>query len=282
VEHRTSRDTRRSGAKPCAIPRRHALVRIGATILARFHLAELLRPARTSATVGARILIIDDERSVHDVARAYLEDQGYEVLSAIGGRDGLALALALHPNVVILDLMLPDLSGEDVCTELRRGSDVAIVMLTAKSTEDDRIRGLDLGADDYLSKPFSPRELVARVRALLRRTGDHETQSTPAMTFDEGRLCLDPERHQALVVGRPVELTPSEFKLLFALARSPGRVFSRFELINRVQGHDYDGYERTIDAHVKNLRRKIEPDPGQPRYVQTVHGVGYRLAASGP
>jgi DNA-binding response OmpR family regulator len=228
--------------------------------------------------VGARILIIDDERSVHDVARAYLEDQGYEVLSAIGGRDGLALAQALHPSVVILDLMLPDLPGEEVCTELRRGSDnLAIVMLTAKSTEDDRIRGLDLGADDYLSKPFSPRELVARVRALLRRTGDHETQSAPAMTFDEGRLCLDPERHQALVVGRPVELTPSEFKLLLALARSPGRVFSRFELINRVQGHDYDGYERTIDAHVKNLRRKLGDDPRHPRFVLTVPGVGYKL-----
>ena len=237
--------------------------------------------ARTSAIVGARILIIDDERSVHDVAHAYLEAEGYEVLSAIGGRDGLALAQALRPSVVILDLMLPDLAGEEVCTELRRDSDVAIVMLTAKSTEDDRIRGLDLGADDYLSKPFSPRELVARVRALLRRTGDRNGQSERAMVFDEGRLCLDPERHQALVVGRPVELTPSEFKLLLALARSPGRVFSRFELINRVQGHDYDGYERTIDAHVKNLRRKIEPDPGHPRYVQTVHGVGYRLAASG-
>jgi DNA-binding response OmpR family regulator len=232
--------------------------------------------------VGTRILIIDDERSVHDVARAYLEAEGYEVMSAIGGRDGIALAVALHPSVVILDLMLPDVPGEDVCAELRRESDVAIVMLTAKSTEDDRVRGLDLGADDYLSKPFSPRELVARVRALLRRTAgrDRDGASERALTFDDGRLCLDPERHQALVVGRPVELTPSEFKLLLALARSPGRVFSRFELINRVQGHDYDGYERTIDAHVKNLRRKIEPDPGQPRYVQTVHGVGYRLAAS--
>ena len=230
--------------------------------------------------MGARILIIDDERSVHDVARAYLEAERYEVVSAIGGRDGLALAQALQPDVVILDLMLPDVSGEEVCAALHRQSGVAIVMLTAKSTEDDRIRGLDLGADDYLSKPFSPRELVARVRALLRRTAARDASAEPALTFDAGRLCVDPDRHQALVVGNPVELTPSEFKLLLALARSPGRVFSRFELINRVQGHDYDGYERTIDAHVKNLRRKIEPDPGRPRYVQTVHGVGYRLAAS--
>ena len=232
--------------------------------------------------VAGRILIIDDERSVHDVARAYLEREGYEVVSAIGGRDGLALAQALRPSLVVLDLMLPDCSGEQVCAELRHDSDVAIVMLTAKSTEDDRIRGLDLGADDYLVKPFSPRELVARVRALLRRTGERRPAAAPALSFDEGRLCLDPERHQALVEGRPVELTPSEFKLLHALARSPGRVFSRFELINRVQGHDYEGYERTIDAHVKNLRRKIEPDAARPRYVQTVHGVGYRLSATGP
>jgi DNA-binding response OmpR family regulator len=232
--------------------------------------------------VGDRILIIDDERSVHDVARAYLEREGYDVVSAIGGRDGLALAQALRPNLVVLDLMLPDLSGEQVCAELRRESDVAIVMLTAKSTEDDRIRGLDLGADDYLVKPFSPRELVARVRALLRRTGERREHADPTLRFDGGRLCLDPERHQAVVEGRPIELTPSEFKLLFALARSPGRVFSRFELINRVQGHDYDGYERTIDAHIKNLRRKIEPDAATPRYVQTVHGVGYRLATPAP
>jgi DNA-binding response OmpR family regulator len=232
--------------------------------------------------VADRILIIDDERSVHDVARAYLEREGYDAVSAIGGRDGLALAQALRPSLVVLDLMLPDLSGEQVCAQLRRDSDVAIVMLTAKSTEDDRIRGLDLGADDYLVKPFSPRELVARVRALLRRTSERRPAATLALSFDAGRLYLDPERHQAVVEGRPVELTPSEFKLLHALARSPGRVFSRFELINRVQGHDYEGYERTIDAHVKNLRRKIEPDAARPRYVQTVHGVGYRLAATAP
>ncbi len=229
--------------------------------------------------MGERILIIDDERSVHDVARAYLERESYEVMSAIGGRDGLALSRALRPSLVVLDLMLPDLSGEDVCTELRRDSDVPIVMLTARSSEDDRINGLEIGADDYLVKPFSPRELVARVRALLRRAGGAGEANEPVLSLDHGRLCLDPDRHQAIVDGRRVELTPSEFKLLLTLARTPGRVFSRFELINRVQGHDYDGYERTIDAHVKNLRRKVEPDPHAPRWLQTVHGVGYRLAA---
>jgi two-component system response regulator RegX3 len=229
--------------------------------------------------VGERILIIDDERSVHDVARAYLERESYEVVSAIGGRDGLALSRALRPSLVVLDLMLPDLSGEEVCTEIRRESEVPIVMLTARVEEDDRINGLEIGADDYVVKPFSPRELVARVRALLRRAGGTGEESEPVVSFDHGRLCLDPDRHQAVVDGRRVELTPSEFKLLLTLARTPGRVFSRFELINRVQGHDYDGYERTIDAHVKNLRRKVEPDPHAPRWLQTVHGVGYRLAA---
>ena len=247
----------------------------------RSHLVAFPPRPHHGPTVGERILIIDDERSVHDVARAYLERESYDVMSAIGGRDGLALAQALRPNLVMLDLMLPDLPGEEVCAALRRDSDVAIVMLSAKSTEDDRVRGLDLGADDYLVKPFSPRELVARVRALLRRTGGCDG-AEPALTFDEGRLCLDPDRHQVVVEGRSVLLTPSEFKLLLTLARTPGRVFSRFELVNRVQGHDYEGYERTIDAHVKNLRRKIEPDPGHPRWVQTVHGVGYRLATATP
>ncbi len=230
--------------------------------------------------MGERILIIDDERSVHDVARAYLERESYEVVSAIGGRDGLALSRALRPSLVVLDLMLPDLSGLEVCTEIRRESEVPIVMLTARSSEDDRINGLDLGADDYLAKPFSPRELVARVRALLRRAGGGGASAERVLSFDHGRLCLDPDRHQAVVDGRRIELTPSEFKLLLTLARTPGRVFSRFELINRVQGHDYEGYERTIDAHVKNVRRKVEPDPGSPRWLQTVHGVGYRLAGA--
>jgi two-component system response regulator RegX3 len=234
-----------------------------------------------NALGGERIIVIDDEPSVHDVARAYMEREGFHVLSAINGRDGLTTALQMNPDLVILDLMLPDLSGLEVCAELRSQSDVAIVMLTACSAEDSVVQGLELGADDYLVKPFSPRELVARVKALLRRAqpGDQEAEEEQ-IVFDGGDLRLDMSRHQVVVRGESIDLTPCEYKLLLALAQSPGRVYSRYELINRVQGYDYDGYERTIDAHVKNLRRKVEPDPRQPRYLETVHGVGYRLGSA--
>jgi DNA-binding response OmpR family regulator len=177
---------------------------------------------------------------------------------------------------VVLDLMLPDRSGEDVCREIRERSDVPILMLTAKASEDERVAGLALGADDYLTKPFSPRELVARVRAILRRT-QIETPLVELLSFDDGALEIDTVQHEVRRDGEPVELTPNEYKLLQTLARYPGRVYSRFELINHVQGYEYEGYERTIDAHVKNLRKKIEPDPKRPRYVETVFGAGYRL-----
>jgi DNA-binding response OmpR family regulator len=227
--------------------------------------------------MNERILIIDDEPWVHEVLRAYLERDGFIVYGANDGRDGMQLAMTKRPDLVVLDLMLPDLSGEEICRQLRERSDLAILMLTAKSSEDQRIEGLQLGADDYLTKPFSPRELVARVKAILRRTGGGEMPLVEQLRFDAGRLEIDSVRHEVRVAGEPVNLTPSEYKLLLALAQYPGRAYSRFELINRVQGHDFDGYERTIDAHVKNLRRKIEPDPGKPRYVETVHGIGYRL-----
>ena len=227
--------------------------------------------------MNERILIVDDEPWVHEVVRAYLERDGFIVYDASDGREGLDLALTKRPDLVVLDLMLPDLSGEDVCRRLRERSDVAILMLTAKSGEEERIAGLGLGADDYLIKPFSPRELVARVKAVLRRTRGGEMPLVELLRFDDGRLEIDSVRHEVRVAGEPVDLTPSEYKLLFALAQYPGRAYSRFELINRVQGHDFEGYERTIDAHVKNLRRKIEPDPGTPSYVETVHGIGYRL-----
>lgn len=225
-----------------------------------------------------RIIVIDDEPSVQEVVKAYLERDGYHVLVAGNGADGLALAERTKPALIVLDLMLPDMSGEEICSEIRGRSDVPILMLTAKASEEERVAGLVSGADDYLVKPFSPRELVARVHAVLRRTHSVESPLVEALSFDGGRLQIDTIQHVVRRDGEPVDLTPNEYKLLIALARYPGRVYSRFELINRVQGYDYEGYERTIDVHVKNLRKKIEPDTGHPRYVQTVTGVGYRLA----
>jgi DNA-binding response OmpR family regulator len=225
-----------------------------------------------------RILVIDDEESVRDVVKAYLEKDGFTVFAAASGREGLALAEKKNPDLIVLDLMLPDVSGEEICEEVRGRSDVPIVMLTAKASEEERVGGLVAGADDYLVKPFSPRELVARVHAVLRRTGGVETPLVEVLRFDEGRLEIDTVKHAVLRDGRPVDLTPNEYKLLLALASYPGRAYSRFELVNRVQGYDYDGDERTIDVHIKNLRKKIEPDPARPRYVETVTGVGYRLA----
>ena len=227
---------------------------------------------------SGKIVVIDDEESVRDVVKAYLEKDGFTVYVAANGREGLALAERRSPDLIVLDLMLPDISGEEICQEVRSRSDVPIVMLTAKASEDERIGGLIAGADDYLVKPFSPRELVARVRAVLRRTKGVETPLVEILRFDEGRLEIDTVKRAVLRDGELVELTPNEYKLLLALARYPGRAYSRFELVNRVQGYDYEGYERTIDVHVKNLRKKIEPDPARPRYIETVTGVGYRLA----
>lgn len=223
-------------------------------------------------------MVIDDEPSVLETARAYLEKDGYLVYVAASGSAGLELAVRTKPALIVLDLMLPDVSGEEICREIRQRSDVPILMLSAKAGEDDRVGGLQLGADDYLTKPFSPRELVARVRAVLRRSQDVETPLVEVLSFDGGSLEIDTVAHEVRRDGRPVDVTPNEYKLLVTLARYPGRAYSRFELVNHVQGYDYDGYERTIDAHVKNLRKKIEADPRHPRYVETVFGVGYRLA----
>ena len=227
--------------------------------------------------VNKKIVVIDDERSVREVVRGYLEKDGYLVYVAANGRDGLAVAERTKPGLIVLDLMLPDVSGEEVARQIRSRSDVPILMLTAKASEDERVGGLALGADDYLTKPFSPRELVARVRTVLRRTQGADTPLVETLSFDEGALVIDTVQHEVRRGAEIVDLTPNEYKLLTTLARYPGRAYSRFELINHVQGYDYEGYERTIDAHVKNLRKKIEPDPGHPRYVETVFGVGYRL-----
>ena len=224
-----------------------------------------------------RVVVVDDEQSVQEVVRVYLEKDGYHVFVAGTATDGLALAERIKPGLIVLDLMLPDRAGEDVAREIRTRSDVPILMLTAKASEDERVAGLSLGADDYLVKPFSPRELVARVRAILRRSQGPEAPLVETLRFADGSLEIDTVAHEVKRDGVVVDLTPNEYKLLVTLARYPGRVYSRFELINHVQGYEYEGYERTIDAHVKNLRKKIEPDPKHPRYIETVFGTGYRL-----
>ena len=225
------------------------------------------------------VLIVDDEPGIVEIASAYLRRDGFEVRIATTGRRALAVTLIQPPDLIVLDLMLPDIAGEDVCAELRKVSNVPILMLTAKSAEEDRVRGLALGADDYLVKPFSPRELVARIRAILRRVQPDEGPAADVLVLDAGRLEVDLAGHSARVEDRPAFLTASEFRLLATLCRRPGRVFSRVELLEAMQGQEVDGFERTVDAHIKNLRRKLEDAaPRAARYVDTVYGVGYRLA----
>jgi DNA-binding response OmpR family regulator len=220
------------------------------------------------------ILVVDDERRIVDIVKAYLERDGYKVLTAHDGRSALEVARREHPDLIILDLMLPEVSGWDVCRTLRKASDVPIIMLTARDETSDKIVGLELGADDYVSKPFDPKELVVRVKAVLRR---YRAGIEPPTLLRAGLLSMDVQRRAVRVGDQQVDLTATEFDLLRALMESPGRVFSRMQLLDRVQGDSYEGYERTIDSHVKNLRKKIEPDAEHPTYVVTVYGVGYKL-----
>ena len=224
----------------------------------------------------ATVLVVEDEVKIRELVRRYLEREGLAVLTTGSGAEALTMLDTQDVDLIVLDLNLPDVSGESVAAEVRSRSAVPILMLTAKSTEADRIRGLELGADDYLTKPFSPKELVLRVQAVLRRTRTSKTSDAPA-SFGAGALTIDETRHDVTVRGRSVELTPTEWSLLVALTGAPGRVFSRAELINRLRGYEFDGYERTVDSHVKNLRRKIELDPHEPVIVETVLGAGYRL-----
>jgi DNA-binding response OmpR family regulator len=226
--------------------------------------------------VVATVLVVEDERKIRDLLRGYLQRDGFDVLTADSGAEGITLADRARPDLVLLDLRLPDVAGEDVAREIRSHAAVPIVMLTAKSEEQDRIRGLELGADDYVTKPFSPRELMLRIHAVLRRTRQDGEETTA--TYGGGRLVIDEVRHEARLDGRALDLTPTEWGLLVALAAAPGRVYSRYELVNRVRGYEFEGYERTIDSHVKNLRRKLGDDPHDPQVIQTVTGVGYRLA----
>ena len=223
----------------------------------------------------ATVLVVEDERKLRDFVRSYLERAGFTVLSTGSGAEAITMAAEAAPDLVVLDLGLPDVPGETVARELRAATATPILMLTAKTSEEDRIRGLELGADDYVTKPFSPRELVLRVQAILRRGGPAAEQGVTR--FGGGELVIDEPQRLVTVRGQAVSLTPTEWGVLVALATVPGRVYSRFELINRVRGYEFEGYERTVDSHVKNLRRKIESDPAQPQIVQTVLGGGYRL-----
>jgi DNA-binding response OmpR family regulator len=221
------------------------------------------------------VLVVDDAPDIVRLTRDYLEHAGFTVLSARDGQTALQLARTHRPDAIVLDLGLPGLDGLDVARDLRRTSSVPIIMLTARADETDKLVGLELGADDYVTKPFSPKELVARVRAVLRRA---QMAQAPAERTRVGDLDIDRSRMHVAVAGRRVELTATEFELLATLAGQPGRVFTRWQLLDAIHGVAFEAYERAIDAHVKNLRRKIEPDPRAPRYIETVFGVGYRLA----
>jgi DNA-binding response OmpR family regulator len=221
------------------------------------------------------ILVVDDEERLVALLEAYLKKEGFRVVTAGNGKQAGEAARREKPDLIVLDIMMPEMDGLEFLKEHRRRAETPVILLTARVEDDDRVVGLELGADDYLTKPFRPRELLARIRAVLRRSG--RAASLPA-TLKHNDLLLDRERHVVTVAGRMIDLTPSEFDLLAALLSVPGKAFSRLELLEHVQGIRYEGYERTIDVHVKNLRAKIEPDSRHPKYVETVYGVGYRLA----
>ena len=225
--------------------------------------------------MAATVLLVEDERKLRELIRSSLERAGFTVLSTGSGAEAITLTTSGAPDLVILDLGLPDVPSETVAREMRITGPVPVLMLTARAAEEDRIAGLDLGADDYVIKPFSPQELVLRVQAILRRGGSVAGQG-PA-SYGGGTLLIDEPRREVTVRGAGVDLTPTEWGILVALATVPGRVYSRYELINRIRGNEFEGQERTVDSHVKNLRGKVEEDPGSPRIVQTVLGRGYRL-----
>lgn len=224
-----------------------------------------------------RILVVDDEEKLTEVVKSYLEKSGFKVYCAHNGNEALELFSKVNPKLMVLDLMLPDISGEDICKAIRKKSRVPIIMLTAKVEEESILNGLGIGADDYVTKPFSPRQLVARVIALLRRSEDEIMPLSNELSFNDGELLIDSIKHEVKKNGQLVSLTPNEFKILMALAKYPQKAFTRDELVFLVLGEDYEGYDRTIDTHIKNLRQKIEPDIKAPRYVLTVYGVGYKF-----
>jgi DNA-binding response OmpR family regulator len=228
-----------------------------------------------------KILVVDDEERIIEVVKAYLEKEGYEVITAVNGEEAVRLFKENTIHLVVLDLMLPKLSGEQVCIRLREVSHVPIIMLTAKVEEEDKLEGLAIGADDYLTKPFSARELVGRVKALLRRAYREENPLAEFLVFNDGDLEIDIRKMKVLKRGTEVILTPYEFKVLVALLTNPGQVFTRDQLVERAFGYDYEGFDRTVDTYIKNIRQRIEDNPKDPKYITTVYGVGYKFGGKG-
>ena len=220
-----------------------------------------------------RILVVDDDIRTVELVKLYLNRDGYRVITATDGIEALRLARESHPDLIVLDIMLPGINGLKICRTLRTESDVPIIMLTAMTTDDDRLRGLDIGADDYVIKPFSPRELAARVRAVLRRLPGERGPDKVSC----GPLTVNFLEHEAYLNSKPLNLSPIEFRLIGVFVKEPGRVFSRAEIIEKALGYDFDGFDRTIDVHILKLRRKLEPDPGRPKFIRTVYGAGYKL-----
>ncbi|MCH8801155.1 MAG: response regulator transcription factor [Chloroflexi bacterium] len=248
---------------------RNRLDRSQSSVGSRFPLADELQP-------GSKILVVDDDPNVVELVRLYLERDGHEVLTANDGVTGLEMAREEQPDLIVLDLMMPRMDGMEVCRTLRAESSVPVIMLTAMVEEDNRLAGLDLGADDYVTKPFSPRELAARVRAVLRRTARDRDDAGPG-SLESGPFAVDFRQRTVSVAGTPITLTPTEFRLIALLVREPGRIFTREQIIDRVFGYDFDGFDRTVDAHMSSLRRKVDVVAGTAKLIQTVYGSGYRL-----
>lgn len=227
-----------------------------------------------------KILVVDDEQKILDVVQAYLEKEGFDVLTCTNGETALDLFKNEIIHLIVLDLMLPNLSGEEICVKIRALSDVPIIMLTAKSDEDDKIEGLSIGADDYLTKPFSARELVGRVRALFRRTYRETNPAADYLVFNDGDLEIDIKKMKVKKQSEFINLTNHEFKILVALVSNPGQVFTREHLLEKAFGFDYEGFDRSIDSHIKNIRQKIEDNPKTPKYITTVYGVGYKFGGN--
>jgi len=223
------------------------------------------------------ILVVDDEVKITEVVKSYLENSGYSAICAYDGKQAMSLFEKLSPVLVILDLMLPDMTGEDICKAIRKKSRVPIIMLTAKVEDKDIINGLGLGADDYLTKPFSPKQLVARVEAVLRRVSSEAIPLASEFSFNDGELIIDGMRHEVRKNGEQLALTPNEHKILMTMAKYPSKAFTREELIEIALGDDFDGFDRVIDTHIKNIRQKLGDDGRTPRYILTVHGTGYKF-----